>query len=132
MLVDDENILAEELSNINGFIGLAGPYDFYPFNADYMYELFSSEDYYYNSQPINFVNGNEPPQLILHGSNDTRVHPNNAPRITEKLKKNNIKHTTVLFENMRHTKMVVSLSKPLRRRSEVLKNIVSFIGDNID
>ena len=36
--------LNQSISKINGFIGLAGPYDFYPFSDDYMYQLFSPEN----------------------------------------------------------------------------------------
>ncbi|MBL4661884.1 MAG: alpha/beta hydrolase [Alcanivoracaceae bacterium] len=132
MLVDDESILGDDLAQINGFIGLAGPYDFYPFNTDYMYELFSSRDYYYASQPVNFINGNEPPHLILHGENDNRVHPNNAERVAKMLQKYNIEHEMIMFKKMSHAKIMVELSKPLRRRSPVLKNIVTFINNNLD
>jgi acetyl esterase/lipase len=127
MLVDNEEILKQQLSSIRGFIGLAGPYDFYPFIGDYMYDLFDKENNYYYSQPVNFVNGNEPPQLILQGQNDNKVHPNNATRLADKLKSVKVECTLVQFEKMRHGVILGSLSKPLRRKSRVLENIVEFV-----
>lgn len=129
MLVDNKKYIVEDRKKINGFIGLAGPYDFYPFDKEdaYLYDLFSSQNNYYASQPINHIDGNEPPHLILHGKNDKTVFTHNAVNITQKLKQNNTEHQLVLFEKMKHVNILVSLSKPLRKNSKVLKHINSFI-----
>lgn len=131
LLVADENKLKENLFKINGFIGLAGPYDFYPFNAQYMYELFSPENDYHNSQPINFINGNEPPHLILQGKNDNRVFPHNAINLAKKLKENDINNQLVIYEKMSHAKILLNFSKPLRKNSKVLESVKQFIAANL-
>lgn len=128
MLSDDESLLGKDLKQITGFIGLAGPYDFYPFNGQYMYELFSAENDYYASQPIHFVNGNEPPHLLLQGKNDTSVYPHNAINMAAQLKHMQVEHELVLFDKMRHVSIVLSLAKPFRKKSKVLKHINSFIN----
>ncbi len=127
MLADNEQYLGDELPHINGFIGLAGPYDFYPFTDDYMYDLFSPENDYFNAMPINFVNGNEPPHLIMHGLKDHTVFLHNPNNLTEKLQANGIETTKILLEDMSHAKILVSLSKPFRKKSPVLKHIVEFV-----
>jgi acetyl esterase/lipase len=128
MLTDDESLLGDDLQQITGFIGLAGPYDFYPFNGKYMYDLFSAENDYYASQPIHFVNGDEPPHLLLQGKNDTRVFPHNAINMAAQLKRAQVEHELVLFDKMRHVSMVLSLAKPFRKKSKVLKYINAFIN----
>ena len=63
--------------SIKGFIGLAGPYDFLPFDEPYQPALFAPPESYAQSQTINYVDGEEPPSLLLYGKNDTRVKPHN-------------------------------------------------------
>jgi acetyl esterase/lipase len=130
MLVDDERFLGEDLNKINGFIGLAGPYDFYPFTAQYMYELFPPENDYFNALPINFINGNEPPHLLLQGKTDTSVFIHNAVNLGKKLSQLNIEHQVIIYEKMSHSKILLSLSRPLRNRLSVLNDISDFIEKN--
>lgn len=42
--------------------------------------------------PLEFVDKNSPPTLIIHGDNDVLVAPEHSRRLNEKLKNNNIKH----------------------------------------
>lgn len=127
MLVDDERLLGEDLNKITGFIGLAGPYDFYPFTAQYMYELFSPENDYYNALPINFINGNEPPHLLLQGKKDTKVFIHNSVNLGKKLSQYSSDHKVILYENMSHSKIILGLSRPLRNKLTVINDINDFI-----
>ena len=128
MLSDDESLLGNGSRQITGFIGLAGPYDFYPFTGQYMYDLFSADNDYYASQPIHYINGNEPPHLLIQGKNDTSVFPHNAINMAEKLKRMQVEHELVLFDKMRHVSIILSLARPFRKKSKVLKHIVNFIN----
>jgi acetyl esterase/lipase len=130
MLVDDEKFLGEDLNKINGFIGLAGPYDFYPFTAQYMYELFSPENNYFNALPINFINGNEPPHLLLQGKTDKSVFVHNSVNLGEKLSQYSSDHKVILYEKMSHSKIILGLSRPLRNRLTVLNDINDFIENH--
>jgi acetyl esterase/lipase len=132
MLADNERYLGDDLSHILGFIGLAGPYDFYPFTDDYMYDLFPPENDYFNALPINFVNGNEPPHLLLHGLKDTTVFLHNPNNLAKKLEENNIPTRKILLEKVSHAKIIASLSKPFRKKSKVLKAIVEFVDENLE
>ncbi len=129
MVVDDETILGKNLSRINGFIGLAGPYDFYPFNVNdtYLFELFDKKDDYYASQPIHFINGNEPPHLLLHGKKDKKVFVHNSVNLAAKLKEYGVEHELLIFDKMSHAKIIVNLAKPFKNKAEVLPHIVKFI-----
>ncbi len=129
MLVDNETILGESLKRINGFIGLAGPYDFYPFNVNdtYLFELFDKKDDYYASQPIHFINGNEPPHLLLQGENDTKVFVHNAVNLAAKLKEFKVENELVIFDKMSHAKIIINLAKPFKNKADVLAHIIKFV-----
>ncbi len=130
MLVADERLLEGNLPTINGFIGLAGPYNFYPFNAEYMYDLFSSSDDYYRSQPINYINGNEPAHLLMQGSNDHKVNVTNAKSLAKKLEKYQVNNTLLLQDNMSHGKILAQFAKPFRENSQVVASLFEFIELN--
>jgi acetyl esterase/lipase len=132
MLADDERFLGEDLNKITGFIGLAGPYDFYPFTAQYMYELFPPENDYFNALPINFINGNEPPHLLLQGKTDNSVYIHNSVNLGEKLNQHSNEHKVILYEKMSHAKILLGLSRPLRNRLTVLNDINDFIEKHSD
>ena len=106
---------------------MAGPYDFFPFRGDYMYDLFSPENNYFDALPINFINGNEPPHLLLHGLKDKTVFLHNTNNLAKKLQENGIETTKILLQNISHSRILVELSKPFRKKSIVLKNIVKFV-----
>lgn len=130
MLADNERFLGDYLSEINGFIGLAGPYDFYPFTGQYMYKLFPPENGYFNALPINFINGDEPPHLLLHGLKDTTVLKHNTNNLTKKLQAHEIEVTKILLEKISHARILVELSKPFRNKSLVLNNIIKFVNEH--
>ena len=46
---------------LSGFIGLSGPYDFLPLTDPILQQVFAPETQYPQSQPVNFVDGNESP-----------------------------------------------------------------------
>ena len=67
-----------------GMIGVAGAYAFLPFVEDEP-EIFGDDAQgRYDSQPINFVDGDEPPMLLLQGTDDEEVPPNNAEGMAER------------------------------------------------
>lgn len=68
-----------------GVIGLAGPYDFLPFTDPKVREVFGNERNWASSQPVNFVNGDEPPFLLLHGGSDQRVWQMNSEHLAARL-----------------------------------------------
>ena len=57
--------------DLAGVIGIAGPYDFLPLTEDDLKDIFGPEARWPESQPVNFVDGDEPPFLLLHGSDDS-------------------------------------------------------------
>src|SRR3546814_17686068 len=58
---------------IAGVIGLAGPYDFYPFTSVGSRNAFGHVADPAITQPVNFASADAPPMLLLHGEDDTTV-----------------------------------------------------------
>ncbi len=55
----------------------------------------SAEDAYFTASPINFVSANSPPTLLIHGSNDGHVSPEESARLDAKLTQASVKHVFV-------------------------------------
>ena len=88
LVLDDEWLGKENLSparDLEGFIGISGPYDFLPFRDRSVAAVFSTAKSERLSQPINFTGGPNPPILLLHGDSDNTVYPRNSIRLAAKL-----------------------------------------------
>lgn len=128
LLTFDERYLSQATyRNIRGFIGLAGPYDFLPFTEDYQKQVFGPVSNYPNTQPVNFVDGNEPPALLLQGQNDTTVKIKNIKSLTRKVKMAGGQVNSYYYDDLDHTDLLGALSKPLRNSQPVLTDIIQFV-----
>jgi len=128
MLVFNDNYLKpSSYKNIKGFIGLAGPYDFLPFDEWYQPELFAPPKTYSDSQTINFVDGNEAPALLLYGNEDTRVKRRNIVSLTNVINQKNGKVDALYYDDIDHAGLIGALSIPLRSSNSVMTDILTFI-----
>ena len=128
MLALDETYLAPAVHDtIKGAVGLAGPYDFLPLTRAYQRALFGPEENYPASQPINFVDGAEPPMLLLHGLEDTVVKKKNLVNLAAKIRDRSGRVETRLYPKLNHAGILAALARPLRGRYPVLEDITAFI-----
>lgn len=130
MLALDEQYLASENmkpGDLQGVVGLAGPYDFLPLKSARLKDIFGPDDEHWKSQPINFVSEENPPMLLLVGLQDATVWPRNSYRLFEEIK--NAGGTVLLeeFPDYGHIDMVVRLAKPFRKDGALLNEISDFI-----
>ncbi len=127
--VNPEYLACENLkySDFAGTIGLAGPFDFLPLKSQRLKEIFGPESERWKSQPIKFVNGQNPPMLLMVGLKDDIVAPFNTFNLATKIKSKGGSVEIVEFPNYGHIDMVAKLAKPLRGNGELLKPIVDFI-----
>ena len=128
MLTLDESYLTPSTyQGIRGFIGLAGPYDFLPFTEPYQKIVFGPETRYAASQPINFVDGTEPPLLLLYGSDDTTVKSKNITNLARKVRERGGMVTTHVYEGIDHADLLAALSIPLRSTTPIYEDIFHFV-----
>jgi len=114
---------------IHGFIGLAGPYDFFPFTEDDHWDLFSPEERYPESQPVNYVSANAPPMYLLHGQDDTRVRRGHSKSLMEKIQAAGGHAKREVYANTDHVGILLSFTQLHRRGSPVVKDVVEFLSD---
>lgn len=88
LLVTDPQYLAAhglKKSDVAGFIGLAGAYDFLPMTDPTVIETFGADANFIQSQPIHFADGSEPRMLLIHGASDQIVWPKNSRNLADKV-----------------------------------------------
>ncbi|HET9679854.1 MAG TPA: alpha/beta hydrolase, partial [Gammaproteobacteria bacterium] len=110
-LVLDESYLQAHGGSNNwfaGFIGLSGPYDF-ELTSDLLRGVFGPPADYPETQPINFVDGGNPPTLLMHGKDDERVHTLDTKLLTQKIRAAGGPVTMKLYEDTGHIWMIASL-----------------------
>lgn len=112
--------------HIQGFIGLAGPYDFLPFTNPVFKNIFAPEEKYSLSQPIHFIAGHEPPVLLIHGKKDTTVGIHNSQNLTKKIQEKKGKVTIYYYDNLNHVSLLLGFSKWLRK-PYLLQDVRNFI-----
>lgn len=113
---------------LNGWIGLAGPYDFLPIQNPDVKPVFHHPDTPPESQPINHVAPGLPPALLIASRNDDLVNPaRNTGGLSEKLRAAGVPVKTVFYANTSHTSLVGAISRPLRMLAPVLDEIERFV-----
>ncbi len=116
MVAYNERFLAKEglkRSDVRGFIGLAGPYDFTPDEPKVIAAL-SGEGDPEKAMPARYVRGGEPPSLIITGGKDTRVGPQNRDSLVGRLKVAGSAVEDRRFPDLSHSTLVAKFAKPLR------------------
>lgn len=130
MLAMDESWLAAVGGSrrwLAGMIGLAGPYDFMPFTDPDIQDMFGPPARYEATQPINHVDGQNPPLLLLHGEDDSSVWPKNTRNLAAKVNTAGGPVETVIYPKMSHTWIVATLSQTLQSRSDVMAYVSDFV-----
>ncbi len=113
---------------LRGMIGLAGPYDFMPITDPDMRDIFGPPEKFDQSQPINFVDGSNPPLLLMHGEDDEVVWVKNTRNLARAVQKAGGRFETVYYRELSHTRIVGVLGAPLRSFADVLQQIAQFVN----
>jgi acetyl esterase/lipase len=115
--------------DLAGMIGLAGAYSFLPFVEEEPEIFGASEASQYDSQPINFVNTNEPPLLLLQGKDDDEVEPSNAINMAEKARALGSPVQLKLYPGTGHASIILSLARGHSSTITALDDILAFIHE---
>lgn len=130
LLATDERYLAREglaPGRLAGFIGLAGPYDFLPLKEERYRQIFP-EAVRAASQPVAFVDGREPPMLLIAGDADTTVDPKNTRSLAEKVERTGGQAEAMIVPGVDHIGAVSALSTALPFNDPAIRDaVVAFI-----
>ena len=109
-----------------GVVGLAGPYDFYPFDKDSSQDAFGSVGAGPESQPVNHARADAPPMLLIHGERDTLVKPRNTRALAKALRDVGAPVETRFYDSFDHNAPLISFASPWRNSRDVDDAVVEF------
>lgn len=117
---------------IAGFVGLAGPYNFYPIINETVKPVFDHPNYPPDSQPIMLVHDGMPPSFIGAAKDDDLVDPQrNTVQLAKLLTAQGVPVTLRLYDRVGHISLIGALTGPARWLAPVLADIEQFLG-NLD
>ena len=131
MLATDARWLAKagmRPRDVLGFIGVAGPYDFLPIWNPRRLQVFPDKPNHADTQPINFVDGDEPPMLLLRGSLDPIIFARHNERMAAKLGALGIPVETRTYDRVGHAEILTAIARDRTRDAPTLKDVVEFVN----
>ncbi len=128
VVANEDYLIAEggDPGAINGFIGMAGPYDFTP-EAEDLKEIFGPPERYPKMVVSHYIDGQEPPFALMYTLNDDTVHRRNLERLKARITEKNGQVQTFLYEEGGHAGTVAALSWANPDDLPVAKDIRAFI-----
>ncbi len=111
---------------IRGAVGLAGPYDFLPFDVAATHDAFGAAPDATLTQPITYARADAPPLLLLWGEDDTTVGRRNLDGLARAQRAVNGQIETKTYPGVDHIDILLAISRPLRGRAPVLEDVVTF------
>jgi acetyl esterase/lipase len=126
MLALDSRWLGDDRKAIRGLIGLAGPFDFLPFDGPVVQKTFEGVGDPVDTQPVHYVRTGDPPAFLATGDEDDTVRPANSDSLTEKLRAAGVEVDRRRYPDVGHVGIVTAIAKPLRGRAPVLDDLVAF------
>ncbi len=115
-------------SELAGWIGLAGPYDFFPTDNPDAQPVFFHPNYPEKAQPIEFGSTHAIPTFLGSGVKDKLVSPTRSTQaLATKLRMNGTPVTLHMYEHASHTTLIGAFSAPLKSVAPVRDQVVNFI-----
>lgn len=133
LLAADAHYLAREGNSrslvIHDFAGLAGPYAFTPDEAD-LEDMFGPPKNYPNMQVTTFIDGKQPPMLLLYGDADTTVRYANLEKLEQRIKQKGGVVYSKIYHDVDHAGLVGALSWFNPHHAPVVGDIATFFRSN--
>lgn len=119
-------------SQLAGWVGLAGPYDFLPIGNPDVQVAFEWPGTPANSQPLfqARAHANAAPRTLLLGAkNDTLVNPQrNTLALAQTLRALGTRVDVELFDRVSHTTLIGTMARPLRGLAPVRDRVSGFLN----
>jgi acetyl esterase/lipase len=111
-----------------GVVGLAGPYDFLPITDPAIIPIFAPAHDGPASQPISYVDGHNPPLLLLAGTADTTVAPRNTTALAQRVRDAGGPVTSKIYPGIGHIGLIAAFAPLFQGRAPVLEDVWRFVG----
>ncbi|MBS0532817.1 MAG: alpha/beta hydrolase [Proteobacteria bacterium] len=112
-------------SDIAGFVGLAGPYDFLPIVDPVLQDIFGGSDRI-DTQPIRYVGDAAPPSLLIAPGRDKVVSPGNTTRLAAHIRSLRGAVTERHYARIGHLGLIGAFSPLLRFLAPVFTEVAAF------
>ncbi len=113
-------------TDLAGFIGLAGPYDFLPIESRTLRTIFGGANRA-KTQPISFVTGKEVPSLLITARRDRLVSTGNSSRMAAKIRAHGGVVEERTFDRVGHFTLIGAFAPGLRVLAPVLRDVTEFV-----
>jgi acetyl esterase/lipase len=127
MLALDPRWLGDDRKAVRGLVGLAGPYDFLPFDGPVVEKTFGEVADPASTQPVTYVRAGDPPAFLATGDKDQVVRPANSDSLARRLEAVGTPVERRRYPRVGHAGLVTAIAKPLRGRAPVLDDMVAFV-----
>jgi acetyl esterase/lipase len=112
---------------LRGVIGLSGPYDF-AIDSDLLRAVFGAAAEPRDTQPVNFVRGDAPPLLLIHGTDDGICWVTHSIRLTELIRAAGGRADLRLYPGLGHGATVGGFSRLGRGTAPTLGDVAAFVA----
>ncbi|MCU6454090.1 alpha/beta hydrolase [Sphingomonas sp. A2-49] len=129
MLAVDDRWLKQDRRAVKGFVGLAGPYDFAPFDVDASRAAFGAWPRPDETQPVTWAGAGDPPALLLVGADDVTVRPRNSEALRARLRSGGVAVELRSYPKTGHVGLLLAIARPFRNRAPVLRDVARFVQD---
>lgn len=129
MLAVDDRWLGRDRQAVRGLVGLAGPYDFAPFDVDVARAAFGAWPRPEETQPVHWAGAGDPPALLLVGGEDKTVLPRNSEALAARLRAGGVPVTLRSYPKLGHVGLILSVARPFRGRAPVVADVASFVRE---
>ena len=119
---------AGEQSALRAVIGVAGPYDFYPYDVPSTVNAFGQWPKPEETQPVNYARKTGAKFQLIYSRGDKVVGAHNAKNLAAKLKAAGDDVELIAYDKPSHPDMVAALSLPLRGRANTFGDVKDFLG----
>lgn len=132
IIADNSYLAAHDLKPniVNAFAGISGPYDFEP-KAQDIKDMFGPPENFPKMVVTNFIDGDEPPMLLIYTGEDNTVHPRNLEALKAGIEKANGKVQTIIYETGGHAATVAAFSWANPSDLTVPKDIDNFFKQSL-
>ena len=111
---------------IRAAAGLAGPYDFLPFDVPASINAFGRAPDPTLTQPVTFVRPDAPPLWLGHGTADEVVHAEDTTILCQRLRAAGGRCEAKLYPGLNHADLIATFSPLFRSKAPVLDDVTAF------
>lgn len=109
------------------FVGLAGPYGFFPSKVRYVADVFPPANQEDQARPLTFARPGAPEMLLLHGADDGTVAAKNSKEMAAALTASGSRAKAKIYPDLGHKEIILALTSPFQGLGPVLSDTTAFL-----